>query len=184
MSLKIKKIHLSNKQVKNIRQLYIDGYSISFIARKYKMKVPSIQYRVFDLTRPIALNKNDKRIVQCKFSENEILEIRSQYINDKKSAKQIAIERKVGHSTILGIVNGRTYRWIKGKTAKCIIKPKKEKLSRRICDIPLGAKKNTKQKIKRGGLTYLMNRYNISRSTAWIWVQKEKVILPSIFIKE
>jgi len=173
---------LSKTQTRNIRLLYLNGYSAVFIAKKYKVNSMIIRYRIFDLVKPIALIENDKRLKVGKFNKKEIIDIRNDFKNGK-TVKEISVERKIIYSTVFGIINGRTYRWIKGETKSGLIIPKKEKPTRRLCDMPLGAKKNTKHKVKRGGLTYLMQKYNISRSSAWLWVKNNKVQLPEIFIK-
>ena len=109
---------MSFVQKDQMRKMFVEQYAISCIARKFKCRQNTVWNNVFDLDKNYTLSKERKirAITHSKLKVEQVKLIRSLSYKDRKKYNAIALAKlyKVSQSTILGVVRGKTFRWVDG----------------------------------------------------------------------
>jgi hypothetical protein len=164
------------QQRAKIRQLFDDGYGICYLARKFKCWPNAIWTIVYDLAIPRKATKKEQEhfLKSSKVTIDDVIEIR-------KLAKQgygspfFAKMYGISQTTALNIMNGKTYRWLKGYTKKGFLNPIKIGRIRRKTDKKSGAKPGVKKTVPRGTLITLSKKYHVKPCTICRWISKGKI---------
>ena len=166
----------SSKQVKEIRDLYFQGYALRYIARKFDCNANAIWHRVFDLNIPKMVTSKIKKhyLRNSKLTEKDVRTIRELAIKRRMNAVQIGRMYGLSQTAALSIINGKTFRWIAGVTKKGKIELV-EYNERPISDQKGGPKIGSKQKVKPGVLLKYSQKYNVMPCTICRWIKKGKL---------
>lgn len=162
-------------QKDGMRRMFMDGYAIGCIARRYKCYVNTVWNNVFDLDGNYTLSekKKKKAIEHSKLSVIQIRLIRELSYKNRRRYNAIFLSKKycVNQTTILGIVRGRTFRWVGGWTCPVrgepwhYLNPSNEVRSKGITDVKFGPKPGSKFHYHGGELTKLARKCGVSLST-------------------
>jgi hypothetical protein len=116
-------------------------------------------------------------------TEKQVLKIRELSYKDKKiyhSAK-IAEMFGIGATAALGIIRGKTFRWVGSwtrphdKEEPVYLKPRKAGRETRISDKKRGRKIGQKITVQPGALLKLAKKYKVSPSSVCRWIKKGKI---------
>jgi predicted DNA-binding protein YlxM (UPF0122 family) len=120
---------MTESQKNKMREMFTEGYALGHIARKFACCVNTVWNNVFYLDKvssdsekvncyTLSKKKIDCAIKCSKLTAKQILAIRSLSHKDRDKYNAIALSKIycVNQSTILGIVRGRTFRWVGGWT--------------------------------------------------------------------
>lgn len=168
-----KKSYRLNK--KRIRELYLEGWCVSSLARKFKCRTNAIQHHVFDLVIPRSL----KRSSAAKLRISEVKKIRNLAIHKNVPTLVLAIKFGVSESTILNVIKGKFYRYVPGEIRPAMgvfknipegfVSDVKTNLKgRRKC----GPNKNTVRNLFPGGLKPIAKKHGVAICTVSRWIRK------------
>ena len=167
------------QQRAEIRKQYETGYGICFLARKYNCWPNAIWNIVYDLSKPIKASEKEKKLFlkNSKLTEKNVLEIRKLA---KHGSPYIAKKFNISQTTALGIMNGKTYRWVKGETVKGTLEPIEVARVRRKTDMKPGSKPGVKKTVARGALIKLAKKHGVKPCTIRRWILKGKIKKPPL----
>lgn len=171
------KRHTQN-QINQMRQLVNDGYGIHYVARRFECCANSVFYHVYDLIPPKKIsNKDQKRFLKnSNLTISKVKQIRKLNLERNVSASQLAKRFDISQTAALGIINGRTFRWVAGKTKKGEIVPVEyEYISK--TDLKRGPKKGSTRRVKNGVLHKYAKKYGVKNCTICRWIKKGKLKL-------
>jgi hypothetical protein len=159
-------------QKKEMRDLYSEGYALSYIARKFKCLTNAVWNNVFDLSTPMLLSEARIKaaLKVCKVTVDDVVAIRKRVKSGTDSWTE-ATQYGISQTTALGIIRGRTFRWVGGWTRPrageplVFIKPIKNNKSKPLTDKKPGCKKGSKHRMPSGSLLVLAKKYKVSTST-------------------
>ena len=99
-----------------MRSLYEQGYAVQYIARRFNCRSNAVWNRVFDLSAPRHLSPGERKRAAAskKFTAREVKAIRRRAISEGVSSAALAQEYGVSQACTLGIIRGKTYRWVAG----------------------------------------------------------------------
>lgn len=162
-----------------IRKLYEDGYGICYLARQFECWPNAIWNMVYDLSIPRKASKKEKKLflTNSKLTEKDIHDIRKLA---KYGTTYIANKYGISQTAALGIVNGKTYRWIKGDTLKGTLEPLEVTKIRRKTDKKPGSKPGVKKTVARGTLIELSKKHGVQPCTIRRWILKGKIKKPPL----
>jgi DNA invertase Pin-like site-specific DNA recombinase len=163
-------------QRKKMRELFKNGYGIHFISRKFNCWPNTVWNHVYDLSTPRKISQKEKEhfTKNSKLKDDDILQIR-RMAKQGQSSTDIAKIFGISQSAIIGIVNGKTYRWVESETQKGLLIPIQIERIRRKTDLRPGAKLGSKPSVKPGTLTKLAKKYKVAPSTIHRWLLKGKI---------
>jgi hypothetical protein len=166
----------SLQQRMKIRQLYDDGYGMCYLARKFKCWPNAIWAMVYDLATPRKASKKEQAhfIRSSKVTIDDVIEIR-RLAKQGHGSPFFAKMYGISQTTALNIMNGKTYRWLKGYTKKGFLNPIKISRIRRKTDLKPGAKPGIKKTVPRGMLIILSKKYKVAPCTICRWIHKGKI---------
>lgn len=172
----------SQEQKAHMRILCANGYAIQYIARKFNCRPNSILNNVFDLLPPTMLNgpKKKSALKAAKVSIENVMEIRKLAIDYDYGAILLGRMFNINQTTALGIIKGKTFRWVAGWTRPHVGKlvylaPIGKMKIKRKTNLKQGPKIGSKQKVKQGVLIKLAKEYNVSTSTVCRWIKKDSI---------
>ena len=141
------KSKITPHQRETMRELFEKGYGIHFIARKFKCWPNTVWNHVYDLSTPRKISVEEKKhyTKNSKLKEADIVRIRQLAVIHGMGSLQIGSMYHISQSAILGIINGKTYRWVKSLTAKGLLTPVELDRIKRKTDLRPGAKLGSKQ---------------------------------------
>jgi hypothetical protein len=168
-------------QKKEMRDLFLNGYAISYIARMFDCRPVAVWNNVFDIDPPTTFSKTRQAwaLNASKISVSDVKRIRSkvkQGISSGVAAKLYGISE----SAALAIIRGKTFRWVPGWTRPYtdrlvyldpIDLPKETKKT----DLVRGCKLGSFHTVESGALIKQAKKYNVSTSTICRWRQKGKI---------
>jgi hypothetical protein len=165
------KITLSQRD--KMRKLFEDGYSICFIARKFKCWPNTVWHHVYKLSTPRVISKKEEKLFtnNSKLTKKQIIEIR----NSGLGSIYISRIYNISPTTALGILSGKTYRWVESKTSKEFLVPLEIPKEIRITDLKRGAKKGQQRSVKSGTLVVLGKKYKVAPCTIRRRILKGKI---------
>jgi len=172
---KVYKAKHSSEDVQRMRKMAEEGYAINYIARKFKCCPNAAYHRVYDvIPARVATPVQQKRYL--KRSNLEIADVKRirQLALQGMNAVEIGKIYGISQTTALSIVNGKTFRWVPGKTLKGIIHPvnyePKIKTDRRR-----GPKNGSKRSVKSGVLIKYAEKHGVGTSTICRRIKKGKI---------
>ena len=167
---------LSQKDVMKMKRLTEEGLAIQYIARLFGCRPNAVYYRVYDTMPPRVFTETEKlkSLRMSKLSVAKVKRIRKLAVEKGIDAVSLAKKFNVSQTAILGIVNGRTFRWIEGETKKGYLKPIEYK-NIVTSDKRRGHKIGGKRRVKHGVLLKYAKKYGIHTSTACRWIKKGRI---------
>jgi len=159
-----------------MRELFGKGYGIHYIARKFKCWPNAVWNHVYDLSTPRKITAEEKKhyTKNSKLKEADVIRIRQMAVQGIGSL-QIGNIYHISQSATLGIINGKTYRWIKSPTAKGLLIPIELDHIKRKTDLRPGAKLGSKQSVPSGTLKKLAKKHHVASCTIRRWILKGKI---------
>jgi transposase-like protein len=167
-------------QQEAMRELFKTGYGISYIARRFKCWPNTVWNHVYDLSPPRKISAKEKNqyTKNSSLTDKDVIQIRRLALQGMKSP-QIKKLYNISQSAALGIVNGKSYRWVEGPTRKGFLKPLVMNRVKRTTNLHPGAKPGSKQSVPSGSLKTLAKKYGVAPCTIRRWVLKGKInVLP------
>jgi hypothetical protein len=171
---------ITPEQREKMRELFKNGFGIHFIARKFKCWPNAVWNHVYDLSPPRKVSIKEK----IHFTRNsgltdmDIVSIREMATRGYGST-HIARVFGISQSAAIGIINGKTYRWVESKTQKGLLKPIEIERTRRKTDLRPGAKLGSKQSVPSGTLKKLAKKHHVATCTIRRWIVKGKILWKS-----
>lgn len=179
---------MTKRQKSRMRDMFKEGYALGFIARKFKCMVNTVWNNVFDLdfidsvkiggdffTKSYNLSEGKlKCAISCsKLSVTEIMKIRELYHKNRRKYSCVMLGKKFGvdQTTILGIVRGKTFRWVGGWTRpfrnenEIFLTPYDDVRPCGKTDAVFGPKKGSKMYYSGGVLKEMAEKEGVSLST-------------------
>lgn len=163
-----------------IRSMYLEGYCMAAIARKFKCQPNAISHHISDLVVPYKsqIKKGNK------LTARQVRAIRRHFIKRNQPADYLAPFYGVSPTTILNVVHGIFYRWVDGEildkdgTIKVIPKENftKVRTNNKGRRKP-GPKVGSSMSVPQGTLTPLAKEYGVSVSTVSKWVKSGRINL-------
>lgn len=163
-------------QIQEMRKLFEDGYGIGYIARKFDCWTNAVWHHVYDLSTPRIVTKKEKKL----YTRNSILTVKDickirQSGLSGVSAADIGQSFNISETTALGIIKGKTYRWVKGSVSIGEITPIDIPKEKRKTDLKSGLRPGQKRSVKSGVLVKLGKKYGVEPCTIRRWVLKGKL---------
>jgi hypothetical protein len=167
---------ITPEQREKMRELFRSGYGIGFIARKFKCWPNTVWNHVYDLSPPrkVSIKEKNHYTRNSTLTDMDIIRIREMSARGQGSM-QIARTFEISQSAAIGIINGKTYRWVESKTQKGFLKPIEIERIRRKTDLRPGAKLGSKQSVPSGTLKKLAIKHHVAPCTIRRWVVKGKI---------
>lgn len=167
---------ITPQQREKMRELFKKGYGIHFIAREFKCWPNAVWNHVYDLSTPrkVSLKEKNHFTKNSKLTDLDILRIRNMATRGMV-AKKIGEMFKISQSATIGIINGRTYRWVEGTTKKGSLKPIKIDRIRRKTDLRPGTRPGSKRTVPSGTLIKLAKKHHVAPCTIRRWIVKGKI---------
>lgn len=167
---------LSPNDVLRMRKMAEKGLAIQDIARQFKCRPNAVYHRVYDVIPPRIFTDVEikKSLRMSKLTIAKVRKIRELSVKKGVDAVSLAKKYNVSPTTILGIVNGKTFRWIEGETRKGYIKPIEYKATI-ISDKKRGTKKGTRKTLKNGTLLKYAKKHGIHKSTVCKQIKNGKI---------
>lgn len=176
---------LTQIQKGKIRDLHQEGYSMGYIARKFRCQINTVWNNVFDLDPAYTLSEARKACaIKCsKLTVPEVLEIRELSHKNKKKYNAIALAERFGVSqtTILGVIRGKTFRWLgswirpRDDDSDIYLEPLNEIRPPVMSDLTPGPKKGSHKQFKRGTILKIANAMNLSPSSICRKIKSGKI---------
>lgn len=156
-----KKYNIS--QIEEMRRLFCKGYAVSHIARKFDCWPNAVWNHVYSLDPPRKLTtENIKRIMRnSKLTVSQVKTIRKSNLGSNSIAEIYGISS----SCALGILKGKTYRFVEGPCRDGNLEPLDLPRSDRKTDLKRGAKKGQPRSVRSGTLVVLAKKYNVKPCT-------------------
>jgi hypothetical protein len=163
-------------QIQDMRKLFEEGYGIGYIARKYDCWTNAVWHHVYDLSTPRIVSKKEKNLFtkNSKLNINDIRKIRRLGLSGV-SAADIGQSFNISETAALGIMKGKTYRWVEGAVSNGEITPIDIPKEKRKTDLKSGIKVGQKRSVKSGVLVKLGKKYGVKPCTIRRWVLKGKL---------
>ncbi len=167
---------ITPQQREKMRELFQNGYGTYFIARKFKCWPNAVWNHVYDLSPPRKISPEEKEhyMKNSKLTDMDVVRIREMSARGYGSS-DIARIFKISRSAAVGIVNGKTYRWVESETLKGSLKPIEIERMRRKTDLRPGAKPGSKQSVPQGTLIKLAKKHHVATCTIRRWIVKGKI---------
>jgi hypothetical protein len=167
---------ITPKQHEKMRALFKKGYSIYHIARVFRCWPNTVWTHVYDLSPSRKITPQERNLFTkfSKLSDTDVLKIRKLALNGYGSP-QLAKMYGLSQSAVLGIINGKTYRWVQGPTKKEKLNPIDMDRIKRKTDLRPGTKVGTKQSVPRGTLIDLAEKYQVAPCTIRRWFVRGKL---------
>jgi hypothetical protein len=163
-------------QVQDMRKLFEEGYGIGYIARKFNCYPNTVWHHVFDLSTPRIITKKEKELFthNSKLSVKDVCKIRNLGLKGVSSA-DVGLSFGISETCALGIMKGKTYRWVEGPISKGEITPISIPKEIRKTDLKSGIKTGQKRSVKSGVLIRLGKKYGVAPCTIRRWIVKGKI---------
>lgn len=168
-------------QIKEMRDLFLEGYALNYIARHFDCRPVAVWNNVFDLSPPETFSKEKQKWAMslAKVTISDVKKIRSRVpygITAPEASKIFGISE----TTALAIIRGKTFRWISGWTRPrgnefIYLRPIEMPKQIKKTDQVRGCKKGSKRSVKPGALIELAKKYKVSTSTICRWRSKGKI---------
>lgn len=167
-----------NLNVEKIREMYLQGYCQSAIARKFRCQLNAVSHHISDLVVPtISMRRKNSKL-----TERQVNQIRNLFIKQGYPSTTISIMFKVSQSTVLNIAHGIFYRWVPGTVITTggkiyeipkdfgVRRPTNQKGMKKS-----GPNKDTVRRVRSGALIPLAKKYGVAVCTVSRWIRKNKI---------
>lgn len=168
-------------QINEMRDLFLKGYALSYIARYFDCRPVAVWNNVFDLSPPEVFSKEKQKwaMTGSKISISDVKKIRSR-VPKGITAPEVMKIYGISETSALAIIRGKTFRWIPGWTRPrgeelVYLQPVEMPKETRKTDQVRGCKKGSKRSVKPGALIELAKKYKVSTSTICRWRSKGKI---------
>jgi len=170
---------ITPSQRDQMRCLFKQGFGIYYIARNFKCWPNTVWNHVYDLSTPRKISLKEKKhfTKNSKLTDADVIRIR-QMAEQGTGSQQIGNLYGISQSATLGIINGKTYRWVESPTQKGFLKPVEMKRIKRKTDLRPGTKSGSKRSMPRGTLKKLAKKYSVASCTICRWIKKGKIQRP------
>lgn len=165
-----------------MRNMFVEGYALSYIARKFACRPVAVWNNVFDLSPSMVFSKEKQKWAMnvSTVSIKIVKKIRSKVprvITSKEAAEMAGISQ----SAALAIIRGKTFRWIPGwtrpyKDILVYLEPEEYPHEIKKTDKVRGCKKGSIRTAKSGELIKLAKKYKVSTTTICRWRKKGKML--------
>jgi|GEM_PF-3994329 len=162
-------------QVKEMKELAAKGYAIAYIARLFNCCQNAVSNRVFMDIPPKAISLRKQKLFM-RYSNLTVKQVQAIRKAGLEGVSSVELSKKynISQTTALGIIRGKTFRWLPGKTKSGEIIPI-EYTASIISDKRRGAKKKSKKLVKSGVLIKYAKKYDVDTSTICRWIRKGKL---------
>lgn len=168
-------------QRKEMRDLFLKGYTVSYIARIFSCRPVAVWNNVFDLSIPTTFDpiKQKCAIRASKISVTDVKRLRKK-VPKGISAGEASKQYSISESAALAIIRGKTFRWVPGWTrpyADKLIYIEPISLPKEIkkTDLVRGCKPGSFHSVESGALLKLAKKHGVSTSTICRWRLKGKI---------
>ena len=166
-----------------IRSKFMEGYCVEALARMFDCQSNAILQHVYDLIIPETRMKRTGKL-----SEREVIAIRSLSLEKGLSSPVLASAFNVSETTILGVVNGKFYRWVpgrvRGRNGDVVDIPENFFVERRTQTKGVrksGPNSRSKRLVPAGALIPIAKKYGVATCTISRWIRKNP---PKINLKK
>lgn len=172
-----------NLNADKMRQMYLNGYCMSAIARHFKCQLNAVTHHLSDLIIPTATMHRSN----SKLTSKDVIKIRRLYIKSGYPATILAPMFKVSESSILNIIHGVYYRWVPGeainRSGMIYTIPEVTISGRDVNKMGMkksGPNENTVRRVHSGALIPLAKKYGVATCTISRWIKKGKLKAPKV----
>lgn len=107
-------MRFTKAQIRSMQSMYERGYAVQYIARKFRCYGNAVWNHVYNLSAPRVLSPGEMRQRKGKLTAKQVRGIRDLAIKKGLSAEAIASMFEISTSCALGVIRGKTYRWVAG----------------------------------------------------------------------